>query len=715
MPELLTSILLFGGLHFLLFSTANTLIWRFFADEMRDVFDWLLLFLVLITAQVLAVLGVIGFLGELNLQAMVGGTVVCYLAGGVAFPFLGKRFQLGTFAAWKKFRQLLFKHHHKDGIDWIWAIFGFLILYGAVELFNAFLFPPWEYDTIAYHMPIVVEWLQSESLWEIFYAVWGGPLGYYPSHHELLHMWFILPFGNDLLVNTINFGLIAAMIVVIYKILKEMGVQDFLAWLAGALVMVMPIFLRQVGTGQVDVMMALGIVLTWYYLLRTFRRHDGLLFIPAVLNLALVLGTKYLAIIYVIPTIVVFLFLWQSWSKTHKWWWVWFLVIMGTLGSMWYWRNLIMTGNPIFPAEVSIGNFVLFEGYTGLTERIQQLSLWARVSESGELGEWLAAMVKETGWHMYLVIVAYVLLVMEAFYKLFFSKMQRGEGKFYTLLLFFLPAYWYLYFIAPYTASMMEHNVRYAMPWLVLSMIMVVYVVFKLGHIRRIFVMALMGVLWWQFLILVPAQRIGNQPFLELEYVTAYPWLFALLFVVLGLIGFWFEGWRRQRKWHVLVLLSVFVSSFFFLYSVQGVRADIRHQVWQKQYAFPLMKAHEWLDENVPADAVIANSLNPLYYPLYGPNLQRRVRYVNINACGECDYGSYEQAGLTVRQEASYSDWVENLASYEAEYVVLGYSIRNGLEDIIPHELGWAENNPEVFEEVFREGDVVIYHTHFSL
>ncbi len=687
----------------------NTLLWRFFEDEVRDVFDWILLFFVFSAAEVLLIMAGIGFAGQLNILALSAATFGCFVFGALKIPLFFKKSRLGVFDALKKLRQLIFRQQKPEGYDWVWGIFGFLVLFGAFEFFHAFIHAPWEYDTIAYHMPIVVEWLQSGSLWEIFYAVWGGPLGYYPSHHELLLMWGILPFGNDYLVNVANFWFIGVMLVVIYKILKEMGVKDFLAWLAGALVMVMPIFLRQAGTGQVDLLMALGIVLSWYYFLRTFARKDGLLMIPVLLVMALTLGTKYLAIIYSVPIVVVFFFLWQYWSKRSKYWFLWFLLIMGTLGSIWYWRNLLLTGNPIFPAEVALGDTVFFQGYSGLTERIQELSLWSRVTESGEMSEWLSAMVKETGWHLYLVIGAYVMLVFEVFYKLFFSQMKRGEGKLYTLMLFFLPAYWYLYFIAPYTASMMEHNVRYAMPWLMLSMIMVAYVVHKLGSAGKVFVMALMGVLWWQFLSLVSTQRLGQQPFLEFRYVTDYPWHFFLLFVLLIALFIWFDAWRRQRWWRGAAMIIMLVIGFIFLDQSLLLRQEIRHEVWQQKYAFPIMEAYEWLDKNVPDDAVIANSLNPLYYPLYGPELKRKVRYVNINDCVDCDYHGYQERGISVREDANAEAWLANLEAYGAEYVLLGYSIKTGLEGVEPYELAWVQQYPERFESVFETDEVTVY------
>ncbi|MDP2691971.1 MAG: glycosyltransferase family 39 protein [Candidatus Gracilibacteria bacterium] len=709
MPELLQSFLIFVGLHLLLFTTANTVIWRFFESELRDVFDWLILFFVVTAAAVLLIMGFIGFLDYFSLLPQVLGTALCLLLFALPIPFLGRHFRLGPFAAWNMFRQLLFRQHRSGGHQWIWAVFGFLILFGAIELFNAFIQFPWEYDTIAYHMPIVVEWIQQHSLWDVFYAAWGGPLGYYPSNHELMVSWLVLPFGHDYLANLMNFWIIALMVVVTYKIMREMGVGDFLSWLAGALVMVMPIFLRQMGTGQVDMLMALGVVISWYYFLRSYKRQDGLLLFPVLFSMAIMLGTKYLSVVYILPLLVIFFFLAGAWRKTHRLWWLWFLLVLGTLGSMWYWRNLILTGNPIFPADVRIGDLVLFQGYTGLTERIQELSLWNRLTEHGEYREWVTAMITETGWHLYLVVMAYVLLVIEMIYKLLFSHMERGEGKFYTLMLFFLPAYWYLYFITPYTASMMNHNVRYAMPWLMLAMIMVVYVVHKLRASQQPFVIALMGVLWWQFLVTVPSQRSGDQAFLELRFVYENPTLFALLFFTFLFAFLFFDVWRKRLWWrHGLLVLSLAVG-FFFLQQAVVVRSDLRNESWQHKYDFPLMKAYEWLDHNVSDDVVIANSLNPLYYPLYGENLMRRVRYININDCRDCDYYRYQQKGQTLRENADYDAWKANLKAFGAEYLVLGYSIRDGLEDVLPYELDWVAEHPESFDPVFEQDGVGVY------
>lgn len=710
MLELCQNFLVFVGLNGLVFSTVNTVIWRYFADEMRDVFDWMILMFLLVCTEILLVLGVVGFFGFLNVPVVVLGVGGLFLLGGVRVPFVKKGpFTLGGFEAWRCLRNLVKRQDVLKGQEWIFAVFGFLILFGVVELFNAFVQYPWEYDTLAYHMPMVVEWIQTGSLWEIFYAVWGGPLGYYPGHHELLVTWFVLPFGTDLLANLLNFGVVGVMLVVMYKILKETGVDDFLAWLAGALVMVMPIFLRQVGTGQVDLLMAFGVVTGWYLMLRSFKRNDGLLLIPLLADFALLLGTKYLSILYIIPLLVVFLMLYKSWHKQTKWWWMWTLFFLGWIGSMWYWRNLVITGNPIFPASVTIGEWTLFQGYAGLTDRIQELSLWHRITESGEWSSWVKAMIKETGWHMYLVAGAYVILVVELIYKLFFSRFKRGEGRIYTLMLFFLPAYWYLYFIAPYTASMMEHNVRYAMPWLILAMIMVIYTVCKSGVLRKFFIMGLLGLLWWQFLQVVFTQRIGFQLFFEPQFVYQQGPLFLGMIGVIGLSFLFVELWRRQSVLRFGVVILLFLSSFGFLTMTQRVREDMRYESWQHKYGFPLMKAYEWLDNHAPEDAVIANTMNPLYYPLYGPHLSRKVRYININSCEKCDYFGYHSKGISLRDGPDYVAWRQNLMNAGVDYLVVGYSIATGLESVKPHEVLWLQEYAEEFEEVFEIEEVGVY------
>ena len=64
---------------------------------------------------------------------------------------------------------------------------------------------------------------------------------------------------------------------------------------------------------------------------------------------------------------------------------------------------------------------------------------------------------------------------------------------------------------------------------------------------------------------------------------------------------------------------------------------------------------------------------------------------------------------MTVRDRPDYESWRNNLRDFGAEYVVLGYSILDGLEKLVPYEQLWVKEYSSDFQEVFREGDVAVY------
>jgi 4-amino-4-deoxy-L-arabinose transferase-like glycosyltransferase len=651
--SLLFQFLVYVLLHFFALSTANVLVWRVAESEMRDLFDWVLMVSVFFMGEILMVLFVLGFLNLLTLPWVFAVVLGLYLGS----YFFGRQINV-----WEKVRYLIYKAGGEWKHEGTIGVFGFLVLYSGAEFFNSLVQFPWEYDTISYHMPIVIEWLQTGSLWTIFYAVWGGPLGYYPTNHELFVLWQLLPFGADYLANVVNFGVMFGLILVVYKILREMKVSKFLSWLAGALVMIMPVFLRQVGTGQVDLFMTFGIMLVLYYLFRSFKRNDGTLMHPLLISFALMLGTKYLSIVYIIPLAVLYFLLYKNWRHESKRWIYWSVFWVGIVGSLWYWRNLILASNPIFPAQLDLLGVTLFEGYHGLMERIQGLSLWVKIQQPGGWSEWFAAMYKEAGPQVYLVIGAYVLLLFEYFNKILFHRLERGEGRIFTIMLFLVPAYWYLYFIAPYTASMMEQNVRYAMPLLTMAMVMVVYAVEKLEHFKKVLVVGLVGLVWWEFLGLVVSDRAGTQRFMDIMWIDEYQSAFWMMILVVVFLVLFFEVWRRKSMTRYVILLIAFLMSFSFFEKTTEIRDEIRHVSWQRQYeAFPIFEAYEFLDRaaaNRKAETgkpmIVANTLNPVYYPLYGPRIDRHVRYVNVNECEDCNYYDYHRQKRGVRSEPNY-------------------------------------------------------------
>ncbi|MDZ4217386.1 MAG: hypothetical protein U1C97_03680, partial [Candidatus Gracilibacteria bacterium] len=53
--------------------------------------------------------------------------------------------------------------------------------------------------------------------------------------------------------------------------------------------------------------------------------------------------------------------------------------------------------------------------------------------------------------------------------------------------------------------------------------------------------------------------------------------------------------------------------------------------------------------------------------------------------------------------------WKRNLSEAKVEYLVLGYSFPEGLENVYPFELEWVKEYPEDFEMVVEDDGVFIY------
>src|SRR3972149_4786172 len=102
MKELVQQYLIFIVVNLVLLATANSLVWRYYENELNDVFDWLIMMFLFAVAEILVILALAGFLGELNLTAMIWGVIVCFGFGGVRIPFLGRYFSLGALGACKK-------------------------------------------------------------------------------------------------------------------------------------------------------------------------------------------------------------------------------------------------------------------------------------------------------------------------------------------------------------------------------------------------------------------------------------------------------------------------------------------------------------------------------------------------------------------------------------------------------------------------------------
>jgi Dolichyl-phosphate-mannose-protein mannosyltransferase len=217
------------------------------------------------------------------------------------------------------------------------------------------LTPPIARDALIHHLAIPKLWLKNGGFYEIKWA----DFSYYPMNVDLL---YIIPlyFNKDFIANFIHmsFGIGTALLIYHYlnnKISRIAGLFGILVFIST------PIVVRLSTQAYVD----LGLTFfTTASILAFIRYRDGefkefkWLFLSSV-AMGLALGTKYNALIalFFLSTAIVFVYsrdTKEQW-KAIKCGFIFFLISL-LIFSPWLIKNIILTGNPLYPLFKGIFN-----------------------------------------------------------------------------------------------------------------------------------------------------------------------------------------------------------------------------------------------------------------------------------------------------------------------------------------------------------------------
>ncbi|QDV42558.1 hypothetical protein Enr13x_24060 [Stieleria neptunia] len=217
-----------------------------------------------------------------------------------------------------------------------------VLTYGIVQL-------PFDWDSIAYHLPLIDHWIQSGSIWNQDCAFW-----YVPGNNELLGLFFSIGFSGDFWVqlhNTIP-GLI------LFASLAALAIELRLSTVACCLVSmtvfaVQPV-LRQLVSAENDLsvvaLLVAGALFGWRWVYE--RSYSSLLFLS--LSVGLLAGIKYYALGYVtLLTLAPVAWLavqgrWKAAVQTLAA----ILVASLILAGFWYIRNWQLAGTPFYPKGI---------------------------------------------------------------------------------------------------------------------------------------------------------------------------------------------------------------------------------------------------------------------------------------------------------------------------------------------------------------------------
>ena len=328
----------------------------------------------------------LGFLGWWN-PLSTTGLLLAVSLGCVLWAVRVQMFSLQRpiFAGWSVWEAGLLTALAAAFISRIWAAVGS----------NSFL-----YDAISYHLHFAATWMHSGQL-EIVPTVFGdlGP-AYGASNVELVSHALMSVFHSAYLAQAAQLPFLFIGLIALVAVVRELG-GTLVGALGGALVFVLlPEVWGQSTNAMVDVALASMLLATLPFLLRLSKNPTTADFGSLALAVGLFLGTKTLALLFGLPLLAAGC--WILWAHRRRTPGlvaslgrsVGFLFLVIATGGFWYLRNWIEAGNPIFPVEVQIGSFTLFEGlYTADTMRawskhysVFDLDAFARVFLSAGAG-----------------------------------------------------------------------------------------------------------------------------------------------------------------------------------------------------------------------------------------------------------------------------------------------------------------------------------------
>ena len=240
-----------------------------------------------------------------------------------------------------------------------------LVIFILVCLFlNSLGNYPVLWDSYSYHLPIAAHFIKDGLL--SHYQYYGIPIGaYYPHSIELLYSLPLLINGIES-SSIINFPSVVLLLIIIYLFAHEiLKIRSKISILGAAAFLFFPIISKYFFEANVDLYFLSFSLLALYSLFQLYQSRKTEDMIVLFLSMSLMLGTRYqgisisLCLCFFLLICMVRLKLWKKIDGYSML----FILLTLFVGSFFYFRNYHLTGNPLFPLNMSIFNIMDFAGH----------------------------------------------------------------------------------------------------------------------------------------------------------------------------------------------------------------------------------------------------------------------------------------------------------------------------------------------------------------
>jgi hypothetical protein len=536
-----------------------------------------------------------------------------------------------------------------------------------------------DYDSLAFHLPIMTTWYQSGSLsiplhWDKYV--------HYPFSWEVLCTIFLFPFGEDYLVAFPN--LVAWIIfgLSVYLLSRTIGVNRLCSMAAGVLVMLLPIMREHVTSLHIDLPLGAFFLCSLYYMISYLNNRSSLDLFLFIASIGMVCGIKTSGLVYGLALLCPIALLasrliarnGSSDNMVRR-----PSLALGVgigvallVGAVWYIRNLIEVGNPLGFVTVRVGGVILFQGIMD-TDYIHRSTL-ASLFDVTDIAHWkilYGQILKYLSLPFFMLVLAGSLLPVAVL-----KDRTMSSCLYYGGLMGLLFATGYMYWHSPYSGDDGLNNWKLS-PWMGVS--------FRYGFpfIGLIAVAAAVGFgtfrhaeKYWIGAVLVNAA-------LFVRYgIVLYAFIATILIIVviarLGAVEKIVTLVTMPSRAIVSVGMIILVGMSGWLgYVTKERRAEQREVVYGGTQKY--IREHVSFEENI----AYVSSTKP--YPLYGKELNRKVIYAS-------------------RLTDDFPEWVATLRAHDVAVVAVGPLLLE--EEKREKEVLWLQSEGRVFERVF--GDDVL-------
>ena len=619
----------------------------------------------------------------------------------------------------------------RDGLKSRWAaliiICGFVVF---LSLTRALLMPPLAWDCLTYHLTFAALWIKKGTL-----LLFNAPdqiinCAHFPINGEIFAAWLLLPFHNDLLVNTMNFPITLLGGIACYAIARELGLTRKEASFAPALICFAPMIYVQITTAYVDnavfAFCSAAVLFTFRYLRRGYL-HDALLALTAS---GILLGLKYNGIPIVGLILITIIIKMISHPRQSGFLKKLILILLGllilcTLGGRQYILNTIEAGNPLYPLSVKVLQKEIFEG----CGKLEQLEEWISDDEKKSGWDKFSLWEKEYRKLCYIPLTAgpkFFIFAILALISLFARPREVSRmGWFFLAIIWIIPFFLYCADTSANIAKggyWSDGSTRYLSPIIALFTIQALLVIKKINTYFKKIDFIIMALVAWDLFY------IGKKHMWQVEVL--YPFMVLMIPLVIIIFNLVRERLKLfapkegtfltttglsaldgniTKKWISYPL--VFILLVTGLHFLQNYRDNTRYRYYRGHTDledFPRSLVNAWVFLDQPdGGKTIAMTMDwepPgdrwFFYPLLGRWLQNDIVYISAKNRGKVP--TWFDRGLLRGDD--FSIWHNNVRRKEVDYILVVKPW--------PVELKWMQDSLDEFQLVFSDRQCKIFLVH---